>query len=176
MTDVSAYTIGVLLTLQTLCTCVISTIGQYFYIYYLGIYPSPSNSTYNISTMDTIPMIDFIRKFNDEVKRCTEGDVSSDSDAQAWAQEQAADLYFWTSLCGSIPLIIMTYILGLYTPKLGERFVLLVTMLGTLIQFGIWLAIIYFNLPKYWWYIASVIVGLTGSAGILSKNKERNFG
>jgi hypothetical protein len=62
----------------------------------------------------------------------------------------------------------MTYILGLYTPKLGRRFVLLLPMLGTTIQLSIWLAIIYYHLPEYWWYIAAILVGLSGSDNVRS--------
>ncbi|CAF1048577.1 unnamed protein product [Rotaria sp. Silwood1] len=168
MTDISSYTIGAILSLQTLCTCIISTIGQYVYAYYLEIYPTQPNSTHNFSTMNSIITYNFLKKFNDDTKQCIESDISLDSDAQAWAQQQSADLFFWTNLFSSCPLIIMTYILGLYTPKLGQRFVLILSMIGTLIQFIIWLAIIYFHLPDYWWYIAAVIIGLSGSSGILS--------
>ncbi|CAF1190088.1 unnamed protein product [Rotaria sordida] len=168
MTDICAYTIGTILSLQTLCTCIISIIGQYIYAYYLNIYPIPPNSTYNFSTITSMTTYNFLKKFNDDTKQCIESDISPDSDAQAWAQEQSADLFFWTNLCSSCPLIIMTYILGLYTPKLGQRFVLILPMIGILIQFSIWLAIIYFHLPDYWWYIAAVIVGISGSSGILS--------
>jgi hypothetical protein len=62
----------------------------------------------------------------------------------------------------------MTYILGLYTPKLGIRFVALLPMSGIAIQLAIWLTIIYFHLSEYWWIISAIIVGLTGSIGILS--------
>ncbi|CAF1936484.1 unnamed protein product [Rotaria magnacalcarata] len=168
MTGIGVYTIGTILSLQTLCTCVISTIGQYFYIYYLGIYTPPSNSTYNWSTISPGSSSNFLKQFNDETKRCIDSDVSFDNDAQAWAQEKSADLFFWTSLVNSCPLIIMTYILGLYTPKLGKCFVLILPMIGILAQFAIWLAIIYFHLPDYWWYIAAAIVGASGSTGILS--------
>ncbi|CAF2707871.1 unnamed protein product [Rotaria sp. Silwood2] len=168
MTDIGAYTIGAILSLQTLCTCIISTIGQYIYAYYLEIYPTPSNSTYNFSTITSITTYNFLKKFNDDTKQCIESDISPDSDAQAWAQQQSADLFFWTNLYSSCPLIIMTYILGLYTPKLGQRFVLILTMIGTFIQFSIWLAIIYFHLSDYWWYISAVIIGISGSSGILS--------
>jgi hypothetical protein len=42
-------------------------------------------------------------------------------------------------------------------------------MFGTSIQLAIWLAIIYFHLADYWWYIASFAVGLSGSNYVLSK-------
>jgi len=172
MSDISAYIIGAILSLQTLCTCVISTIGQYIYAYYLDTYPIPPNSTYNFTTISPSSSYNFLKNFNDETKQCLESDVYPNSDAQEWSQQRSADLFFWTNLCSSCPLIIMTYILGLYTPKLGQRFVLILPMIGILAQFAIWLAIIYFHLPEYWWYIAAVIVGLSGSSSVLSMNKD----
>ncbi len=174
MSNINTYIIGAILSLQTLCTCVISTIGQYIYAYYLDTYPIPPNSTSNLTTISPLSSYNFLRKFNDETKQCAENDFIPDSNAQTWAQERSADLFFWTNLCSSCPVIIMTYILGLYTPKLGHRFVLILPMIGTLAQFAIWLAIIYFHLPEYWWYIAAIILGLSGSSSILGRNK-RNF-
>jgi MFS family permease len=170
MPDITAYIIGAILSLQTLCTCVISTIGQYIYAYYLGTYPIPPNSTSNWTTISPFVSYNFLKNFNDETKKCQNGDLFPDDDVQEWAQQRSADLFFWTNLYTSCPLIIVTYILGLYTPKLGHRFVLILPMIGTLIQFAIWLAIIYFHLPEYWWYIAAVIIGLSGSSSVLSMN------
>jgi len=169
--DGSAYTIGAILSLQTLCTCIITTIGQYIYVYYLETYPVPSNSTSNFTTLSSFTSL----KYHDHSKTCVEGDISPSNDAQAWAQQRSADLFFWTSLYSSCPVILMTYILGLYTSKLGERFVLILPMIGTVGQFGIWLAIIYFNLPEYWWYIAAVVIGLSGSSSVLSMTREKRF-
>jgi len=168
MSDINAYILGAILSLQTLCTCVISTIGQYIYAYYLSIYPIPPNSTSNFTTISPGFSYNFLRNFNDETKKCQEDDDSRYYDAQDWAQQRSADLFFWTNLCSSCPVIITTYILGLYLSKLGQRFVLILTMIGTFIQFVIWLCIIYFHLPEYWWYIAAVIIGLTGSSSVLS--------
>lgn len=165
MSDKSAYIIGAILSLQTLCTCIISSIGQYIYAYYLDTYSNSSNNTYNYTTISSY---NFLRNFNEENKKCDESDIFQDANAQEWAQEKSADLFFWTNLCSSCPVIIMTYILGLYISKLGQRFVLILPMFGTLIQFAIWLAIIYFHLPEYWWYIAAVIIGLSGSSSVLS--------
>ena len=171
MPHTSAFLIGTILSLQTLSTCVISTLGQYIYGYYLNTYPIPPNSTTNLTTLSPIPSHNFLRNFNDKTKQCLESDISPNNDAQAWAQQQSASLFFWTNLCNSCPVILMTYLLGLYTPKLGERFVLILPMIGTLGQFAIWLAIIYFHLPEYWWYISAIVIGLSGSSSVLSKNK-----
>ncbi|UJR14681.1 hypothetical protein I4U23_001674 [Adineta vaga] len=158
------YDIEVTLSLQTLCTCLSTTIGQYIYSYYLGIYPIPSNSTANFTTITPLSL----SKFSVNNHKCVEGDITPENNAQSWAQEKSAELFFWINLISSCPMILMTYLLGLYTPKLGKRFVLVLPMLGTLIQFAIWLAIIYFNLPEYWWYIAAIIIGFSGSSSVLS--------
>ena len=96
--------------------------------------------------------------------------LSVDRAAQAWAQQRSADLFFWINVWSFCPIIIMTYVLGLYTPALGRRLVLILPMLGTAIQLIIWLSIIYSSLPEYWWYIAAFVVGLSGSDNIRSKD------
>jgi hypothetical protein len=58
----------------------------------------------------------------------------------------------------------------LYTSKLGKRVVLLLPIIGSTGQIVIWLAIIYFHLPEFWWYIAAFIIGLSGSSGIFGRN------
>ncbi|CAF0724988.1 unnamed protein product [Adineta steineri] len=162
--DVRSYIIETILSFQTLCTCITTTIGQYIYAYYLETYPIPSNSTSNYTTINYFSLT----KFKDYNNKCIEGDTSSTKDAQAWAQERSADLFFWTNLYSSCPIIIMTYILSLYIPTLGKRFVLILPMIGGFAQFVIWLTIIYFHLPEYWWYIAAIINGLSGSSSVLS--------
>ncbi|CAF0741401.1 unnamed protein product [Adineta steineri] len=162
--DVRSYIIETILSFQTLCTCITTTIGQYIYAYYLETYPIPSNSTSNYTTINYFSLT----KFKDYNNKCIEGDTSSTKDAQAWAQERSADLFFWTNLYSSCPIIIMTYILSLYIPTLGKRFVLILPMIGGFAQFVIWLTIIYFYLPEYWWYIAAIINGLSGSSSVLS--------
>lgn len=151
------FLIGTILSLQTLSTCIVSTIGQYIYAYYLNSYP---NRTLTL---------------NIEIEKCSESDFSPDSNAQTWAQERSAELFFWTNLVSSCPMIVMTYLLGLYTPKLGERCVLILTMIGTFGQFAVWLAIIYFHLPEYWWYIAAIVVGLSGSTSVFSRSTKNLF-
>jgi len=164
MTVVSSYTIATVLSLQTLSTCIIFTLGQYIYSYYLQLYPYYSNTT----------VIHFHSTQKNLSDKCLKTSLSLDSTAQAWAQQKSADLFFWTNFWSCIPIIVMTYILGYYTPKLGRRFVLLLPMIGTTIQLIIWLTIIYSNLPEYWWYIAAFLVGLSGSDNVRSKSKLNN--
>lgn len=159
MIYVNNYVIAIILCLQTACQSVISTVGQYIYASFLQIYPSSGNTTGNFTRLPWHSM-----------KKSSILMASSESDAQLWAQEQSADLFFRIDLWNSCPLILTTYILGFYTPKLGRRMVLIFPILGTAIQLSIWLAIIYLHLADYWWYIASFIVGLSGSTFVFSRN------
>jgi MFS family permease len=158
MTVVSSYTIATVLSLQTLCACVIFTFGQYIYKFYLQTYPFDiTNSTAS-----------FIN--NNASSKCAKSNISLQDGAQSWAQQQSADLFFWINVWSCCPIIIMTYILGLYTPKLGRRFVLILPMLGGAVQLSVWLSIIYLHLPEYWWYIAAFVVGLSGSDNVRSRD------
>jgi hypothetical protein len=65
--------------------------------------------------------------------------------AQEWAQQQSSNLFFYQTVASSVPTIVMTYILGLYTHQLGRKFVLILTMFGNVFQYAIWLFIIYFQ-------------------------------
>ena len=172
MSNVSSYAIVAELCLQTVISCISLTISQYIYAFYLQTYPYPSNYTTTTSTSNPL----YISKIlNNETEKCSEGNIAPDTNAQAWAQQRSADLLFWTNLMSSCPVIIMTYILGLYTPQLGKRLVILLPMLGMKIQIAIWLAIIYFRLSEYWWYIAAIISGLSGSTGVFSMNVVLGF-
>ena len=168
MSSVNSHSVNAILCLQTLSTCLSSTIGQYIYAFYLQIYPGPSNGTSNFTTASSILSFSTVKATSDNITQCVTSDILSDNDAQAWAQQRSANLFFWTNLFNSCPLIVMTYILGLYTPKLGKRFVLILPILGIASQFAIWLSIMYLRLAEYWWYIAAVISGLSGSSGVLS--------
>lgn len=164
----SYYTIAIILSLQTLCTCIIFTLGQFVYAYYLHAYPYLSSSRQNTSDI-TIPS--YLLKINNNFsEKCLKNNLGLQPIAQAWAQKRSADLFFWCNLASCLPIIIMTYILGLQTPRLGKRFVLMLPMVGTASQLAIWLTIIYYHLPEYWWYIAAFIVGLSGSDNIRSMN------
>lgn len=155
MSGVSNYAIAIILCLQTIINCLSSTIGQYIYAFYLHTYSNSSN------------LFDILTRIDNETNACVQTNISSASDAQLWAQQRSAHLFFRTNLASSCPVIIMTYILGLYTSKLGKRFVLLLPMIGGGSQVAIWLAIIYFYLSEFWWYIAAFITGLSGSTGLL---------
>ena len=171
MSAISTIAITSILSIQTLSTCLVSTVGQYVYAFYLDVYPNRPNDTWNGS--DAVRRFYLVRAVSANSSQCDKSDSNlMDNDAQAWAQQQSAHLFFWTNLCASIPLIITTYLLGVYVNQLGKRFVLILTLLGGAAQFGIWLAIIYFHLAEYWWYIAAIVSGLTGSSGVLS---ERDF-
>ena len=168
---VSSYTIATVLSLQTLCTCIIFTLGQFIYTFYLQTYAlswPPTQHLPNVTTTATATSVNSSGK-------CPQIGSSRDSRVQAWAQQQSADLFFWTNVWSCCPIIIMTYILGLYTPKLGRRFVLILPMIGIAVQLIIWLAIIYFHLPKHWWYIAAFIVGLSGSDNIRSRSCQSSI-
>ncbi|CAF3283465.1 unnamed protein product [Rotaria sp. Silwood2] len=164
MMNVSNYTIAIVLSLQTLCTCIIFTQGQYIYKFYLETYRFLSYEIQN-STIVTLPS--YLNKINNKFSdKCAKSSIAVNRSAQAWAQQRSADLFFWANLWSCFPIIIMTYILGFYTPKLGKRLVLILPMIGTVCQLAIWLTIIYFHLSEYWWYIAAFIVGLSGSENV----------
>ncbi|CAF0724878.1 unnamed protein product [Didymodactylos carnosus] len=139
------------MSIQTLSSCLVGTLGQYIYQYYFHSYVTNSTITPTFHTIQ---------------QQLCPNNVNSSSDAQQWAQQQSSNLFFWQNLASSLPVIIMTYLLGIYTSKLGKKIVLILPILGTVIQLSIWLAIIYFNLKEYWWLIAAFIQGLSGSGGV----------
>jgi hypothetical protein len=167
MSGVSNYAIALILCLQTLFGCLSSTINQFIYAFFLHTYPNLPNSTSNYTTTSTHRSLIFLGVVNNETDVCSNSDIALDRDAQAWAQQRSAEFFFWINLMSGCPMIIMTYVLGLYTPQLGKRFVLILPMLGMAIQLAIWLIIIYFDVPDFWWFISAVIVGLSGSSGVL---------
>jgi len=170
MTTVSSYTIAAVISLQTLCVCIIHTRGQYIYAFYLQTY---SFSSHEIQNSTNVTISSYFHEINQTASdKCTKNGIAVNNHAQAWAQQRSADLFFWINLWGSFPIIVMTYILGIYTPKLGKRFVLTLPMIGTAIELSIWLSIIYFHLPESWWYIAAFIVSLSGSGNIRSIDFE----
>ncbi|CAM4809014.1 unnamed protein product [Rotaria magnacalcarata] len=162
--NLNLYAVGAILCLETLCGCIRSTVGQYVYRLYLQTYSSSITATYlngsfnydahNLSTISSDT-------------NCRSNAHIVTSGGQAWAQQRSANLFFWIDLSNGIPVIIATYVLGVYTPRLGIRLVALLPMAGLSLQISIWLAIIYFQLADYWWIIASIIVGLSGSESVL---------
>jgi hypothetical protein len=170
------YTLNIIIALRTLSACVLAPFGQYVYAHFLDKYPFSPNGTANYTTTGIIPSLNFLKKFNEDNKKCSEGEDSPEDEAAlVYAQQQSADLFFWINLYSSIPVIVMTYILGLYVAKLGKRLVLLLPLFGTLMETSIQLLVIYFNLPEYWWYIGATLDGFTGASGVLGMKKEKRI-
>jgi hypothetical protein len=166
MSNIRIYALVAILAIHTIISCLTSTVGQYVYRYYLEIYPNSSNYTVK-NAYNAFYVVDVNRN---ETSTCSHKNISRDGDAHTWAQQSSAELFFWTSLVSSCPIIIMTYVLGLYTPQLGKRVVLVIPMLGSTIQLSLWLFIIYFRLSELWWYTAAFINGLSGAGGVISKS------
>ncbi|CAF1210713.1 unnamed protein product [Rotaria sordida] len=166
MSNLNLYAVGAILCLETLCGCIRSIVGQYVYRFYLQTYsysftsaPIYSNGSSNSDAHHLVTI--------NNGTHCTTNAHTIISGAQTWAQQRSANLFFWIDLSNGIPIIIATYILGVYTPRLGIRLVAILPMSGLALQISIWLAIIYFHLADYWWIIASIIVGLSGSESVL---------
>ncbi len=120
-----------------------ASIGQYIYDYYLKSYiPTTTSNFYSeISFFPTTTTTTII--IENEFSQCK--DQSTSAAAQQWAQQQSSNLFFYQTVASSIPTILMTYILGLYTHQLGRKFVLILTMFGNVFQYAIWLFIIYYR-------------------------------
>jgi hypothetical protein len=149
--------------LQTLYNCILSVVGQYIYGYFLQNYPISYRNWTNISSVSSS-----IDSFGLDQEQCTQNttDLSNNS-AQAWAQQHSADLIFQTTLWRAFPVIIITYLFGLYASQLNRRLILILSIFGNGIHVGIYLAIIYKNLPEYWWYVSAFIAGLAGGTNVL---------
>jgi hypothetical protein len=121
-----------------------SSIGQYIYSYYLKSY-IPGSELLGID-----PSLLLITKTSSrsefESSNCHDQSISAP--AQQWAQQQSSNLFFYQTVASSIPTIVMTYILGLYTHQLGRKFVLILTMFGNVFQYAIWLCTIYFQVSR----------------------------
>ncbi|CAF0729080.1 unnamed protein product [Rotaria sordida] len=157
-----SHLVEVILCLQTIYYCLAASIGQYVYSYYLKSYALrtelyPDLSLYS-KTGSTI--------IQHELGQCK--DLLTSSLAQQWAQKKSSNLFFYQTVASSVPTILMTYILGLYTHQLGRKFVLILTMLGNLVQYSIWLFIIHYELPDYWWHIAAFLSSLAGGGNVSS--------
>jgi len=171
MADVNSYAIGTIMCLHILSVSLLFPVEQYIYRSYLQTYPFPENRTHNSTNSSTLSSLFLVSIINDAEVQCTTNKTNPpDAAAQAWAQQKSANLFFWINVWQSVPMIIMTYIIGLYIPKLGAHIVLRLPMVGFAGQIAIWLAIIYFHLAEYWWYVAAAFLGLSGFDGVLSSN------
>ncbi|CAF3841795.1 unnamed protein product [Rotaria sordida] len=163
MSDSNSYFIVIIICLQTLYTCILSIIGQYIYGYFLRTY---YDMYQNWTIINNSSLKIDIFELNRE--QCIENTTDiSNSSAQTWAQQQSADLIFQATLWRAFPIIIITYLFGLYASQLNRRLVLILSIIGNAIHVIIYQAIIYKNLAEYWWYISAFIVGLSGGPNIL---------
>ncbi|CAF1346690.1 unnamed protein product [Didymodactylos carnosus] len=144
------YTLELILSIQTIAVCLYATVPQYIFRYFFLIYIN--NSTHN-------------NTLHDAQQECHS---KSDpiSDAHTWAQIQSAHLQFWMNIANGIPLVIMTYILGVCTTKFQKKIILVISFFGNVIQVSFWLLFAYFNLPLYIWFISSFLQGFGGGSGI----------
>ncbi|CAF0849540.1 unnamed protein product [Adineta steineri] len=159
MADINSYFIVSMICLQTLYNCALSICGQYIYQYYLKTYPAhnwTNTSSFTINLYESVQ------------ETCAQNttDVSNNS-AEIWAQQRSADLIFQTTLWRAFPVIIITYLYGLYASRLNQKLVLLLSIIGNAIHVIIYQAIVYENLPEYWWYISAFIAGLAGGTNVL---------
>ena len=146
--------IVITLCLQTVYNCIVSITGQYIYGFFLRTYPDnfPSNKSNGSLWLD-------------EEASCTEN--TSNNSAQIWAQQNSADLIFKATLWRAFPVIVTTYLYGLYASYLNRRLILFISLVGNAAHVIIYQAIIYRNLAVYWWYISAFIAGLAGGTNVL---------
>lgn len=128
---------------QTVYYYLAGSIGQYIYDYYLRSYVPAATLGTEISSLLTTTTTTTLQT---EFSQCK--NQASSGPAQQWAQEQSSNLFFYQTVAGSLPTVVMTYILGLYTHQLGRKFVLILTMFGNVVQYAIWLLIIYYRVSN----------------------------
>ena len=159
------YFIVIILCLQTIYNCIVSIIGQYIYAFFLKTYPDvyPSNGT-NLTL--------WVREdFQLNEEQCREENTTNvNNSAQTWAQQHSADLIFRMTLWRAFPVIIVTYLFGLYASYLNRRLILFLSLVGNAIHVVIYQAIIYENLALYWWYISAFIAGFAGGTNVIGKS------
>ncbi|CAF3339857.1 unnamed protein product [Rotaria sp. Silwood1] len=158
----NSHLIEVILCLQTIYYCLASSIGQYIYSYYLKSYTLKTDHYPDLSLLSITSSTIVQHEFGQCKDRLTS------APDQQWAQEKSSNLFFYQTVASSIPTIVMTYILGLYTHQLGRKFVLILTMFGNVLQYSIWLFIIHYTLPEYWWHIAAFLSSLAGAGNVSS--------
>jgi hypothetical protein len=156
-----------ILCLQTVYSCLISVIGQYIYKYYLARYPNSSHNGTNMSyTFHSLNLHSFQRLQHESCTMNTSD--KTDQSAQIWAEEQSADLLSRMALWRAIPVIIITYVFGVYASQLNQSIVLLMSIVGNTMHVVIYQGIIYQYLDEHWWCISAFIAGLAGGTNIIS--------
>lgn len=161
------YFILILSCLQTIYNCIVAVIGQYIYGYFLKNYPDKSVN-WTVITNSSL----YIEMFYSNREQCIENTTdTSNNSVETWAQQQSADLIFKMTLWRAFPVIIVTYFFGLYASRLNRQLVLIFSIIGNSMHVLIYQAIIYENLPEYWWYAAACIAGLAGGTNIIGYYK-----
>lgn len=83
------------------------------------------------------------------------------------AQEETADLFFKCGICGGIPVILMSNLLGVNCSYLGRKFLIILTQLGFILRFTILLLqCLYPEWPDWVYYAAAGIEGFSGSTSV----------
>ena len=160
MFDRKSFFIVSVLSLQTVYSCIMSTIGQFIYGSYLQTYPNDTQNR-TIHTIDSF-------KQTDKESQCASNTTTSA--AQEWAQQQSAQLLFEMTLWRAFPVIIVTYLFGLYAFRLNRRIVLVLSIFGNGLHVVIYQGIMYRYLAgSWWWYSSAFIAGLSGGTNIISK-------
>ena len=166
MVDKQSIFVVTILCLQTLYNCIVSVIGQYIYGYFLQTYPGGSpngtNGSYLFISHDLADSL----QLHQEQCAANKTDLTNNS-AQGWAQQHSADLIFQMTLWRAFPVIVTTFLYGVYSSRLNRRLVLLVSIFGNALHVAVYQGIIYDHLAEYWWYIAAFIAGLAGGTNVI---------
>ena len=148
---------------NTLYNCCVAVLGQYIYRYFLENYPNDDSRVWiNITSLES-------HIYESNQGSCVQNTTAENttSAAEAWAQKRSADLIFQSTLWRAFPVIIVTYLFGLYASRLNRRLVLFLSLFGGTLHVVICQVIIYKDLPEYWWYISAFIVGIAGGTNIV---------
>ncbi|UJR14444.1 hypothetical protein I4U23_001441 [Adineta vaga] len=165
MIATNTYFVVSMICFQTLYNCCLSIVGQYIYQFFLKNYPNDDDSPKwtNITSL----MIYFYESNQETCEQNTTTNTSANA-AEVWAQQRSADLIFQSTLWRAFPVIVITYLFGLYASQLNRRLILFLSLFGNGIHVVIYQAIVYKNLPEYWWYISAFVAGFSGGTNVLS--------
>ena len=157
-----------ILCLQTLYNCIVSIIGQYIYGYFLQTYPDGSTNGTNGSYLSISYDFTDSRQLHHEQCAANKTGLTNNS-SEDWAQQHSADLLFRMTLWRAFPVIVSTYLFGVYSSRLNRRLVLLVSIFGNAMHVVIYQGIIYGHLAEYWWYVSAFTAGLAGGTNVIGK-------
>lgn len=124
-----------------------------------------SASSYMLAQLPFQPFIEPIY----EPHRMLQGKLTPDDyqRIRTQAQEETADLYFMSSLCIGIPVILMTNLLGVNCSTLGRKTLMLVFLIAMTIKFSLlFLQSVYTDWPDWVFYVGAFIEGCSGSSGV----------